>query len=101
MEKATGSNTAVYTGCSADDYKAIFHKDPEHQAQYSASGVGGNMLANRISWFFNFSGTSLSLDTACSSSMVALHLACQGLKDRESNMVSADMQRAKIGLAHG
>lgn len=90
MAKAAGSNTAVYTGSFADDYKAIFHKDPENQAQYSASGVAPNMLANRISWFFNFNGPSINMDTACSSSLVALHLACQGLRNKEYDMVSED-----------
>ncbi len=92
MEKAAGSNTAVYTGSFTDDYKAILHKDPEHQGLYSASGVVPNMLAKRLSWFFNFKGPSLNLDTACSSSLVALHLACQGLRDKESNVVSASIQ---------
>ena len=92
MEKAAGSNTAVYIGSFADDYKAMFHKDPENQAQYPASGVAPNMLANRISWFFNFSGPSLNMDTACSSSLVALHLACQGLRNEEFDMVSGDTQ---------
>jgi len=83
-----GSNTAVYTGSFADDYKALFHKDPESQGQYAASGVAPNMLANRISWFFDFHGSSLNLDTACSSSLVALHLACRGLMANDFKMVN-------------
>ncbi len=41
------------------------------------------MLANRISFFLNLHGPSLTLDTACSSSFVALHLACQALRRKE------------------
>lgn len=87
IQNAAGSRTAVYIGSFSDDYKALFHKDPEHAAQYSGSGVAPNMLANRISWAFDLRGTSLNLDTACSSSLVALHLACRGLLANDCNMV--------------
>ena len=46
-------------------------------------------MANRISYFFDLRGTSLALDTACSSSMVAVHLACQGLWRGELSMALA------------
>jgi len=41
------------------------------------------MLSNRLSYFFNLNGPSFTIDTACSASLVALHLACQSLKARE------------------
>lgn len=44
-------------------------------------------MSNRISWFFNLKGPSISLDTACSSSMSALHLGCQSLRTGETTMV--------------
>ncbi len=40
-------------------------------------------LANRVSYFFNFSGPSLTVDTACSSSFTALKLACDALRRGE------------------
>ncbi|MGH8258769.1 MAG: beta-ketoacyl synthase N-terminal-like domain-containing protein, partial [Steroidobacteraceae bacterium] len=36
-------------------------------------------IANRVSYFCNFSGPSLAVDTMCSSSLTAIHLACQSL----------------------
>ncbi|EPE26975.1 Thiolase-like protein [Glarea lozoyensis ATCC 20868] len=86
LENAAGTNTAVYVGSFSDDYKALFHKDPESAGQYSGSGVAPNMNANRISWALNLTGTSFNLDTACSSSLVALHLACRGLIAHDSKM---------------
>jgi acyl transferase domain-containing protein len=62
-------------------------RDPEMQKPYIATGVGTAMLANRLSWFYDLRGQSMQLDTACSSSLNALHLACQGLRNRESEMV--------------
>lgn len=49
-------------------------------------GIAPSMLANRVSWFFNFKGTSMNLDSACSSSLVALHLACQDLRAGTTSM---------------
>lgn len=45
------------------------------------------MNANRISWFFNFTGGSANIDTACSSSLVALDMACKDLINRDVDMV--------------
>ncbi|HSN98368.1 MAG TPA: beta-ketoacyl synthase N-terminal-like domain-containing protein, partial [Candidatus Nanopelagicales bacterium] len=42
-------------------------------------------IANRVSFFFNFRGPSLALDTMCSSSLTALHLACESLRRKESS----------------
>jgi acyl transferase domain-containing protein len=46
------------------------------------------MLANRISWFFDLVGPSVNLDSACSSSMMALDHACKGLWNGDTTMVS-------------
>lgn len=89
MEKSFGSKTGVYAGSMGNDYQAISMKDEEDLPSYAATGVSASMLANRLSWFFNFTGPSVSLDTACSSSLTALDLACQGLRTGESSMVSS------------
>lgn len=46
-------------------------------------------LATRVSHQFNLRGPSLTVQTACSSSMVAVHSACQSLLNGESDMVLA------------
>lgn len=45
-----------------------------------------SMAANRISYFFDLHGPSLTIDTACSSTMVALNQAVRGLQAHESSM---------------
>ena len=87
MEKASNSKTSVHTGCFADDYRLGVVKDPDILPTYSATGIAVTMLAARLSWFFNLTGPCVNLDSACSSSMMALDLACQGLRNRDSNMV--------------
>lgn len=53
--------------------------------KYSAPGTSGCMVSNRLSYFFDLNGPSVSLDSACSSSGYAVHLACQSLRLAECN----------------
>ncbi|WP_190009745.1 SDR family NAD(P)-dependent oxidoreductase [Streptomyces anulatus] len=46
-------------------------------------------LANRLSYFLDAHGPSMSVDTACSASLTALHLACESLRRGESRMAVA------------
>jgi polyketide synthase PksN len=46
-------------------------------------------IANRVSYFFNFNGPSMAVDTMCSSSLTAIHLACESLKRGECHLAIA------------
>ncbi|KAF2962695.1 hypothetical protein GQX73_g10878 [Xylaria multiplex] len=67
-------------------HMSILQQDFEAEQRHAAMGIAPSMLANRISWFFDFKGTSMNLDSACSSSLLALHLACQDLRTGASSM---------------
>ncbi|WP_459212158.1 beta-ketoacyl synthase N-terminal-like domain-containing protein [Aquimarina rhabdastrellae] len=43
-------------------------------------------MANRVSYFLNLHGPSMTLDTMCSSSLTAIHLACQDLKEGRTDL---------------
>ena len=45
-----------------------------------ATGISQAILANRVSYLFNFTGPSVSNDTACSSALVAIEQAVQALR---------------------
>ena len=62
------------------------YKDATDLPKYSMIGVGQAIASNRISYTFDLKGPSLTLDTGCSGSLVALRLACQSLRSRESNI---------------
>lgn len=47
------------------------------------------MISNRVSHFLDLHGPSATIETACSSSHVATHLACQSLQSGESEMAIA------------
>ena len=87
MEAISNSNTSVYTGNLADDYKFFTSQDIEQNSRYGMVGMTG-LLSGRVSWFFNLKGPNFTVDTACSSSLVALDLGCQSLCSSTSNMVS-------------
>ena len=53
------------------------------------TGTVHGVMANRISHFLDLRGPSLTLDTGCSSSLVAIHLACQSLRAGETDLRSA------------
>ena len=88
ISQCAGSDTSVYTACFTNDYLSILQQDYEAEQKYAAMGIAPSMLANRLSWFYNLKGTSMNLDSACSSSLIALHLACQELQAGTSSMVS-------------
>lgn len=46
-------------------------------------------IANRVSYLFNFQGPSMAVDTMCSSSLTAIHLACESIRSGESDAAIA------------
>lgn len=86
MAKVSGSNTSCFVGCFTKDYEEMLRRDMELAPKYQSTGASQTMLSNRLSYFFNMKGPSISLDTACSSGLIAVHLACQSLRTGESSM---------------
>ena len=89
IEKAHGSDTAVYVAMFTRDYDRNIYKDTSRIPKYHVTGCGEAIASNRISYQFNLKGPSMTLDTGCSGSMVALHHACQSLRTGESSMALA------------
>ncbi|HEX3556708.1 MAG TPA: amino acid adenylation domain-containing protein [Thermoanaerobaculia bacterium] len=52
-------------------------------------GTDKDYLAPRVSYKLNLKGPSISVQTACSTSLVAVHLACQSLQDYQSDLALA------------
>ncbi|KAL3488130.1 hypothetical protein BJX62DRAFT_253516 [Aspergillus germanicus] len=86
IAQCAGTKTSVYTASFTDDYKSILLDAPDNIPKYAATGLSMSMLANRVSWFYNFTGPSMNIDSACSSSLSALHIACQDLLSGTSEM---------------
>jgi hypothetical protein len=99
MESVIGSKTSVFIGNFTREYEIFYARDPEQHYKYLATCTGAAMFSNRLSWFYDFAGPSLTIDTAYSSSLNALHLRAQSLRSGESNMVSAKHTLPSSGLS--
>jgi acyl transferase domain-containing protein len=88
MESVVGTKTSCFVGSFSGDYTEMLLKDPETVPMYQCTNAGQSraVTANRISYFFDLKGPSVTIDTACSGGLVALHLACQSLRTGESKM---------------
>ena len=59
------------------------NKDVEDRPTNCVIGVGRSIMANRLSYFLNTKGPSITIDTACSGSLVGLDLACRSVQSGE------------------
>uniref|UniRef100_A0A8C0FUG6 Fatty acid synthase n=1 Tax=Bubo bubo TaxID=30461 RepID=A0A8C0FUG6_BUBBB len=75
-----GTDIGVWVGASGSEAGEAFSQDPEEISGYSMTGCQRAMFANRISYFFDFTGPSITIDTACSSSLVALENAYKAIR---------------------
>jgi acyl transferase domain-containing protein len=83
-EQLAGSQTGVFIGLSTNDYCRLGLAGPEQNDAYASTGNAFSIAANRLSYTLDLHGPSLTIDTACSSALVALHYACQSLRSGES-----------------
>ncbi|KAL4814821.1 Choline/Carnitine o-acyltransferase-domain-containing protein [Aspergillus spinulosporus] len=85
LEAVRGTQTGVYVALVSRDYDRMIYKDPSQIPKYHLTGCGDATACGRISYVFDLKGPCVSMDTGCSGSMVALHLACQALRVGETN----------------
>ena len=88
-ENLSNSQTGVFVGIYNSDYAWMQFDDINSISTYTGTGVAHSIVANRLSYVLNLKGPSLSIDTACSSSITAIHYACQSLRNKESNLAVA------------
>ncbi|KKY36228.1 putative polyketide synthase [Diaporthe ampelina] len=74
-----GRKVGVYVGTFEGDWMELDGRDTQHYHMYRLTGYGDYMSANRIHYEFGFMGPR----TACSSSLTALHDACQAIYSGE------------------
>lgn len=87
----SGTRTGVFVGLFSHDYETLQiqgngRKDFD---SYFATGNSAAVAAGRLSYCFGFQGPALAVDTACSASLVAVHLACRSLRLGETDLAIA------------
>ncbi|KAI9715397.1 MAG: Type I Iterative PKS [Chrysothrix sp. TS-e1954] len=96
LNDLAGSKTGVFAGNDPSDYQMHMLEDLPTSNRYSATGTAACMFANRLSYFFDLTGPSISLDGACASSSYALHLACQNLRSGECDSAFVGAAKAIV-----
>lgn len=102
IQELQNTQTGVYVGLMTNDYHDIHLRDMEIIPKYSGTGTTRSILSNRVSYFFNWKGPSMTIDTAfSSSSLVAVHPggakpavrrdACGDCSGRESDIRARDV----------
>lgn len=89
----SSERVGVYAGAGANNYVLNVYSDEHVTASAGAFqieiGNDKDYLATRVSYKLNLTGPSMTVQTGCSTSLVAVHLACQSLLDYECDMALA------------
>ncbi len=89
-EAVRGQPVSVYLGAVTDDYAVLtFREAAENLNHHSFAGISRGMIANRISYAFGLHGPSMTVDSGQSSSLAAVHLACESLRTGQSPLAVA------------
>lgn len=88
VKKYNGSDAGVFLGISTDEYALahIYSGELSRIDAYSLTGMCKSTACGRISYTFGFEGPSIAVDTACSSTLSAMHIACNALKQGETSL---------------
>ncbi|HEV3292873.1 MAG TPA: beta-ketoacyl synthase N-terminal-like domain-containing protein, partial [Streptosporangiaceae bacterium] len=84
-----GSRTGVFAGTNGQDYAQLVTAAGDGTDGYMVTGNASSVVSGRVSYVLGLEGPAVSVDTACSSALVALHLACGALRAGECDLALA------------
>jgi acyl transferase domain-containing protein len=90
-ERIAGTESGVFAGVHnhSADYQAMQFRSPETLDAWSATGTAHDVIAGRLAYWLDLRGPAMAVNTACSSSLAAVHLACRSLRTNECTVALA------------
>ncbi|AXI80286.1 type I polyketide synthase [Peterkaempfera bronchialis] len=85
-----GRRAGVFVGATVEDYAALVHQQgQEAVGHHTMPGLNRGLIANRLSYALGLRGPSMTVDSAQSSSLVAVQMACDSLRNGDCDLALA------------
>ncbi|MEV6583928.1 SDR family NAD(P)-dependent oxidoreductase, partial [Streptomyces sp. NPDC051582] len=84
-----GTEAGVFIAAEPQEYAMRLHEAPDGLDGYLLSGNAPSVISGRVSYVLGLAGPALTVDTACSGSLVGMHLAVQSLQRGECTLALA------------
>ncbi|MFE2975108.1 SDR family NAD(P)-dependent oxidoreductase [Streptomyces sp. NPDC059258] len=84
-----GSSTGVFVGVMPNEYGQPLWKWQDETAGFMGTGTSPSVASGRIAYLLGLEGPAITIDTACSSSGVAIHQAVRSLRNGETDLALA------------
>lgn len=93
----------LFAGASVSNYMLNLYRNPQVQVDFYTLGIANNNdhLPTRTSYKLNLKGPSVAVQTSCSTSLVAVHMACQSLLSYQCDMALAGGAAISVPLKAG
>lgn len=103
-----GSRTGVFVGMTHGDYQLLAADARSLEGPYGFTGNNYSLASGRVAYMLGVHGPAYTVDSACSSSLLSVHMACRSLHDGESDLalaggvsVSLEPRKMASGSAQG
>ncbi|MGW1605706.1 SDR family NAD(P)-dependent oxidoreductase, partial [Streptomyces eurythermus] len=84
-----GTPAGMFLGAEIQEYGPRLHDAPDGLDAYLLAGNANSVISGRVAYVLGTEGPAVTVDTACSAALVAVHLACRSLRQGESSLALA------------
>ncbi|MCC5463956.1 SDR family NAD(P)-dependent oxidoreductase [Pelosinus baikalensis] len=85
-QSLSGTNTGIFVGTTGTGYMQLVFQANRTIEGYFNTGIVPSVGPNRMSYFLNVHGPSEPIETACSSSLIAIHRAVSAIENGTCEM---------------